>query len=177
MKASQILELLASGALSRHADLYDNVEAQSARYAAAVKRFCELYGDDRDIELFSVPGRSELSGNHTDHNHGAVLAGAINRDIIAVAAKTDDGMIRLQSEGYPEDAVALADVSDPSATANFSSAALIAGVCDGLIRRGEKLVKPRDLRSAEFFAHSDSRIVLQKLCVSCFGYLYRTVYS
>ena len=139
MKANQILELLSSGALSRHADLYRDLSAQSARYAAAVRRFTELYGDDLELELFSVPGRSEISGNHTDHNRGAVLAGAIDRDIIAVAAKTEDGIVRLQSEGYPEDKVSLSEASDPSAYANYSSAALIAGVADGLSRRGEKL--------------------------------------
>ena len=85
MKAKQILELLSSGALSRHADLYRDLEAQTRRYADAVTRFTELYGEEHEIELFSVPGRSELSGNHTDHNRGAVLAGAIDRDIIAVA--------------------------------------------------------------------------------------------
>ena len=139
MKANQILELLRGGALSRHADLYRDVRAQTARYVAAVERFTELYGDGYDIELFSVPGRSEISGNHTDHNHGAVLAGAIDRDIIAVAAKTGDGVLRLHSEGYPEDAVPLASVSEPSAFADYSSAALIAGVANGLTRRGETL--------------------------------------
>ena len=99
----------------------------------------ELYGEDLEIELFSVPGRSEISGNHTDHNHGAVLAGAIDRDIIAVAAKTDDGVIRLKSEGYPEDTVVLAESGDPAAYADYSSAALIAGVANGLVRRGETL--------------------------------------
>ncbi len=139
MKAKQLLELLSNGALSRHADLYRDVAAQSARYAEAVRRFTELYGDDLDIELFSVPGRSEISGNHTDHNRGAVLAGAIDRDIIAVAARTEDGVVRLHSEGYPEDAVSLSEVSDPNAFPNYSSAALIAGVADGLARRGETL--------------------------------------
>lgn len=139
MKAKQILELLSSGALSRHADLYRDVAAQSRRYAAAVSRFTELYGEDLDIELFSVPGRSEISGNHTDHNHGAVLAGAIDRDIIAVAAKTDDGIIRLKSEGYPEDTVVLAESSNPDAYANYSSAALIAGVANGIAQRAETL--------------------------------------
>ena len=139
MKAKQILELLSSGALSRHADLYRDLEAQTRRYADAVTRFTELYGQEHEIELFSVPGRSELSGNHTDHNRGAVLAGAIDRDIIAVAAKTDDGIIRLKSEGYPEDTVVLSESGDPDAYANYSSAALIAGVANGLARRGETL--------------------------------------
>ena len=139
MKAKQILDLLRSGTLSRHSDLYRDISAQSERYASAVERFTELYGEDLDVELFSVPGRSEISGNHTDHNHGAVLAGAIDRDIIAVAAKTSDGIIRLKSEGYPEDVVTLSATADPSAYANYSSASLIAGVCDGLSRRGETL--------------------------------------
>ncbi len=95
------------------------------RIADAAAKFVSLYGD-RPVRIFSVSGRTELGGNHTDHQHGRVLAGGISLDMIAVAAPDDEPVIRVQSEGYPEDAVALDDLAaDPSAYG--SSAALIRG--------------------------------------------------
>ena len=67
----------------------DALPYQRARYADAVGQFATVYGKDRDAFLFSVAGRSELSGNHTDHNHGCVIAASIDLDIIAVASPTD----------------------------------------------------------------------------------------
>lgn len=135
MTATELKTKLAGGALSAYANLYPDTPAQTARYLAAIDRFTELYGE-RDIALFSVPGRSEISGNHTDHNCGCVLAGAIDRDIIAVAAKTDDGEIRLTSEGYPEDRITVSSTQDPEGFADFTSGALIAGMCEGFRRAG-----------------------------------------
>ena len=100
MKTTQLLEYVKNGQLNaRLADIYgeENVAAQKERYLDAISEFCEIYGEI-EAELFSVPGRSEISGNHTDHNHGEVLAGSINLDIIAVAAKTDDGVIKIKSK-------------------------------------------------------------------------------
>ena len=135
MNNSQLIARLKDGALASHADLYRDIPGETARYIAAIERFTELYGEFDDVCLFSVPGRSEISGNHTDHNHGCVLAGAIDRDVIAVAAKTDDGTIRVQSEGYPEDRVALSDTTDPASQPDYTSGALIAGMVDGFRRR------------------------------------------
>ncbi|MBQ4324949.1 MAG: galactokinase [Clostridia bacterium] len=136
MNANQLKEKIRAGALGAYAHLYADPAAQAKRYLAAIDAFCALYGTDREIRLFSVPGRSELSGNHTDHNHGRVLAGAIDRDIIAVAAKTDDGLVRIKSEGYPEDVVALADIADPARFTPFTSQALLAGICNAFARDG-----------------------------------------
>ena len=136
MNAQELIKKLENGALEKHADLYRDVKAETERYIGAIKRFTELFGERDDVRLFSVPGRSEISGNHTDHNHGCVLAGAIDRDIIAVAAKTDDGTIRLQSEGYPEDRILLSETSDPASQPDFTSGALIAGMVDGFRKRG-----------------------------------------
>ena len=99
MKANELKELLRAGALDKYSNLYSNLERQTQRFIDAIDAFVAEYGDDRDICIFSVPGRSEISGNHTDHNRGCVLAGAIDRDIIAVAAKNNDGVIRLHSQG------------------------------------------------------------------------------
>lgn len=136
MKANELKSLLANGALNAYTALYADPIAQAKRMTDAIDSFTALYGEDRDISLFSVPGRSEISGNHTDHNHGCVLAGAIDRDIIAVAAKNEDGKIRFHSEGYPEDIVDLSDIDDPSRFRNYTSAALIAGLAKGFENRG-----------------------------------------
>ena len=136
MTANELKAHIAEGALDAYAHLYPDLAAQAKRYTDAIDAFCALYGGDRDIRLFSVPGRSEISGNHTDHNHGRVLAGAIDRDIIAVAAKNADGVVRIKSEGYPEDTVRIAETGDPAAFKAFSSCALLAGTCRGFADRG-----------------------------------------
>ncbi len=136
MNAKELIRKLEGGALRLHQDLYRDIPAETARYIGAIERFTELFGERENVVLFSVPGRSEISGNHTDHNHGCVLAGAIDRDIIAVAAKTDDQEIRLISEGYPEDRIQLSETVDPASQPDFTSGALIAGMVDGFRKKG-----------------------------------------
>ena len=112
------------------------LEAQKARYCAAVETFEGLYGADREAALYSVAGRSELSGNHTDHNHGRVIAASIDLDIIAVASPNPDGVIRIKSEGFPEDTVDLNQFTAPDPARYGRSDALIAGMADGFRRDG-----------------------------------------
>ncbi len=138
MKASELILKIEGGALAAYAHIYGDLADQKARYVGAIREFIALYGD-REAFLFSVPGRTEVEGNHTDHNHGCVLAAAIDRDIIAVASPTDDGVIRVKSEGYPEDTVSLADCGDPKNFADFSSASLIAGTVGGFLNGGHKV--------------------------------------
>ncbi len=89
--------------------LYGDAEFAKSRYSAAVDKFCELYGEN-EVRLFSAPGRTEVGGNHTDHQHGCVLAGSVNLDVIAVVAPTSDGTVRVKSEGYDEDVFNVADL-------------------------------------------------------------------
>ena len=112
-----------------------DMDAVRARYGAAIEEFEKLYGKAERLSVFSVAGRSEICGNHTDHNHGKVLAASIDLDSIAVAAKTDDGTIRIKSAGFPEDAVDTASLSPVEAERGKSSA-LIRGVCDGFAKNG-----------------------------------------
>ena len=135
MKPNELIQLLNNGALSKYSRMYANVKAQSERYIKAINEFCEIYGSNRDIVLFSVPGRSEISGNHTDHNHGCVLAGAIDRDIIAVAAKSEQPVVRVRSEGYSEDRIELELAPDSANFKKHNSRALVAGMCGGFIKR------------------------------------------
>ncbi len=99
---------------------------QRERYGKAVEGFVETFGDDdMELLLFSAPGRTEIGGNHTDHNHGRVLAGSVNLDIIAVVRPTKNA-IRIKSEGYPMDTVSINELTPRDEEKN-RSASLIRG--------------------------------------------------
>ncbi len=114
----------------------EQLEAQKARYLGAIDRFCSLYGPQNDAVILSVSGRSELSGNHTDHNHGKVIAASVNLDIVAVAAPAADRTVRLKSEGFPEDIVSLEEYTAPLKEKFGTSASIIAGMADGFSTKG-----------------------------------------
>ena len=81
----------------------DTVNAQIDRYQKLIGKYRELFPDAGNrIQLFSTPGRTEVGGNHTDHNAGHVLAAAVSFDTIAAAEKTGDNRITIYSEGYPD---------------------------------------------------------------------------
>jgi len=111
----------------------DKIKTQRARYLTCIDEFEEIYGQGRDLRVFSVSGRSEISGNHTDHNYGKVLAASIDLDIIAIVAKNEDGTVHVKSSGYNMDTI---DLDDLSPTSYRKSALMVAGVCDGLKNRG-----------------------------------------
>ena len=136
MTPFQLKEKLLAGELSKYTSLYSDIEYQTKRMIDAIERFEEKYGSDRDIYLLSVPGRSEILGNHTDHNHGKVMAGAINRDIISVVSKNDKGQIRFFSEGYHESVIGISASHDPKNFRQFTSAALVAGMVRGFTDGG-----------------------------------------
>ncbi len=140
MKTTELLEYVLSGELDeRLADIYgaEATDSQRQRYVGAICEFRDIYGE-REVELFSVPGRSEISGNHTDHNHGRVLAGSINLDIIAVASKTDDSVVRIKSKGFDEDCVDISTYTEPNENDYFKSNALIAGMAKAFSQIGLK---------------------------------------
>ena len=136
MKANELKRIIKDGALDAYKHLYADTATTAERFIKAIDEFTAAFGEEREIYILSAPGRSEILGNHTDHNRGCVLAGAIDRDIIAVAAKNDDGVIRLRSEGYGLDTVEIAKTDDPKNFKDFSSSALIAGLVRGFINDG-----------------------------------------
>ena len=87
-----------------------DIESQESRYMSAVEKFTALYPNRNDIHVYSAPGRTEIGGNHTDHQHGCVIAGAVDLDVIGVVAFHDENIIRIKSEGYDEFAVSLDDL-------------------------------------------------------------------
>ena len=139
MLCSEILTYIEKGgADNRFAALYgaDAVMKQRSRYSAAAAEFLKLYGDG-ECRVLSVSGRSEISGNHTDHNKGCVLAASVDVDIIAVVKKTDDNTVRVKSEGFPLDLCPL-DAPDEARKKKYSSGSIIYGVVDGFEKRGYK---------------------------------------
>ncbi len=117
----------------------ENLAARKTRCLDAVEEFRRLYGEMDNVGIFSVCGRSELSGNHTDHNHGCVIAASIDLDILAIAAPTDGNMIRVKSEGFPEDVVDFSSYTSPDKAKFGSSGSIIAGMCDGFRKNGHAI--------------------------------------
>ncbi len=87
---------------------------------------------------FSAPGRTEIGGNHTDHQHGSVLAAAVNLETAATVWLENTNRIRIQSEGYSEVVVDLSDLSVREEEKN-TTAALVRGVASAFVQRGAKL--------------------------------------
>jgi len=141
MNTTKLIEFISNGDFDATlAKLYGekNVAYQRERYVGAIKGYIEYYGEADQIRLFSVPGRTEVSGNHTDHNYGKVMAASIDLDIIAVVSANDSGYIKIKSEGFPEDSVELASIKvDPDKF--FTSYAVIGGMCDGFVKNGYKI--------------------------------------
>ncbi len=96
------------------------------------------FGRTDEVELFSAPGRTELGGNHTDHQHGNVLAASVNLDIVSCAAPNDSMVVRIQSEGYPLDEIDLTDLT-PHPEETNKTAALIRGVAAAAHKLGHEI--------------------------------------
>lgn len=116
----------------------DRIKYNRERYVDAIDRFMKLFPEEEDIEIYSAPGRSEVCGNHTDHQNGVVLATSINCDAIAIVSKTDDNAIRLVSGDFHMEVIDVADVSKRENEKNTTTA-LIRGVLSGLKENGYKL--------------------------------------
>ena len=110
------------------------VEFQKSRYIDLLRKFESIFGDV-EVSIYSAPGRSEVGGNHTDHQHGRVLAAAITLDMIAVVAKRDDNVIHVYSDGYEIKPVTITDLNPDEVEAGTSEA-LIRGVCAGFKNAG-----------------------------------------
>lgn len=112
-----------------------NLTEQIQRYETLVKRFTTLFGTQKKIALFSAPGRTEIAGNHTDHNNGLVIAAAINLDTIGAAAPTDDKQILLISEGFDPVRIDINEL-EPKEEEKGTTAALARGIVNGFVKRG-----------------------------------------
>ena len=122
-------------------DIYCTDEAaalQSDRYANAVSAFKKAFEDKEPEAVFSAPGRTEVGGNHTDHQHGEVLAASINKDAIAMTAIRDDNKVNILAEGFGMTNIEISDL-ELREDEKGSTPALIRGVLKGLKDNGYKL--------------------------------------
>ena len=138
-KINEIKPLLNSAEMQdRFTDIYlDSGKSalQPERYAKALDAFRETFGE-KEVEIYSAPGRTEVGGNHTDHQRGEVLAASINDDAIAVASPRNDGEVHVLSEGYPMITLALTEDFSPVPEEEGTTAGLIRGVLAGMKERG-----------------------------------------
>ena len=133
-------------------DIYlekEQMEYQKLRFEKAVGGYKELFGDS-EVEVYSAPGRSEIGGNHTDHQQGMVLAASVNLDAIAVVGYNDSGIVHVVSEGYDPIIFPTADL-EKKAEEEGTTAALIRGVLKGF--------KQRNYRIEGFYAYITSDVL------------------
>ena len=112
--------------------------SEAARYAAVLDGLEKTFGSHAEAGLYSAPGRTEIGGNHTDHQHGRVLAGSVNIDMIAAAAPNDKNQLRVQGEGYDLCVIDLNDLEARKEEEN-TTASLLRGECAAFTQRGAKL--------------------------------------
>lgn len=130
MKINEIISLIKDGAYdAKLIDIYvdeNKIAYQRERYQKALEAFKTCYGDS-DVSIYSAPGRSEIGGNHTDHQHGEVLAASVNSDAIAVVEKIDEPWVYVISHGFEQIKVSLGNLEKIDEEEE-STAALIRGV-------------------------------------------------
>lgn len=135
MRVDRMVKKIKEGGLDEQLDvLYREHCVSAERYTRLCQKFQKYYGDG-EVRLFSAPGRTELGGNHTDHEHGRVLAASVSTDIIACVELTGDNRVCVKSENYNENIVELSDLS-PRKDENGTSNAIIRGICAEMKKRG-----------------------------------------
>jgi len=136
MRTNELISKIKNNELDEKlADIYVDealIVSQKERYIKAVEKFVSLYGDS-DVEVYSTPGRSEVCGNHTDHQHGEVLAAAINLDIIAVVSK-NDSVVKILSDDYDIQAIDITDLEKKDLEVETSE-----GLIRGVLARYKEL--------------------------------------
>jgi galactokinase len=110
-------------------------EIQKKRYDRLNEKFKQTFGDT-EVSFISVPGRTEIAGNHTDHNHGRVLAASIDLDSVAAVSKNNDNKVVLFSEGFPEPFSVSLDDLKPHADEAGKTSALIRGIAAQIKKEG-----------------------------------------
>lgn len=142
MKNSQTLKEELAGGSYRNllSDIYvdeSKIDYQTNRYINAIDAFETAFGGG-EVEIFSAPGRSEIGGNHTDHQHGEVLAASINNDAIGIVRPITENKAEVISDGYDLITISLDDL-ELKESEKESTTALIKGVLAGLKNRNYKI--------------------------------------
>ena len=135
---AELIKLVENGEFSSvFSSLYGEEKAESSkdRYLRLLVKFSERFSEERECAFFSAPGRSEIIGNHTDHQHGCAIAQAVDLDTVAVASKNDENVIRIHSLGYSPDEVDITD-TEPKSSEFGTSKGIIRGVAAAFKRMG-----------------------------------------
>ena len=154
MQTEAMIKMIENGELDdRLLDIYvdaTKLAYQKGRYVSALTHFETYYGAS-DVTIFSAPGRSEVGGNHTDHQHGEVLAASINLDTIAVVRATEDNLIKVISDDYDEVVISLDDL-EAKEEEKETTIALIKGVLAGFVEGGHNI--------GGFYAYATSDVLI-----------------
>lgn len=113
-------------------------EKYTNRYTKLLDGYCSCFGVPENVSLFSAPGRTEIGGNHTDHQHGCVLAASVNLDVIAVVSLNGTDTVNVKSEGYDMDSISLNELDVDEKEFNRASA-LIRGVISKFTQMGYEI--------------------------------------
>ena len=116
----------------------ETIQKQINRYKSLLEQFADEFPDNHQLYLFNTPGRTEVGGNHTDHNGGRVLAAAIDLDLVAVVSPASDNLIIIHSDGYPAISVKI-DELIPLEGEKLTSQALVRGVTARMNQLGFKI--------------------------------------
>jgi galactokinase len=139
MKVNEMIAAIESGQFDENLKAVYVTDAfvaeQKPRYVQTLREFGELFGADREVSIMSAPGRTEVCGNHTDHNNGKVLAASINLDAIAVVSENNEDIVRVKSKGHRMNVVDLGDL-EPDESRYGDSTSLVAGVAAGIRNLG-----------------------------------------
>lgn len=142
MYASMIRNLKTPQVMERLNHLYGSRDGmlveQTTRYIGILKRHEELFHAEGEVLLVSAPGRTEIGGNHTDHNKGRVLAAAVNLDTLSAVSRRGDSTVNLYSDGYPPLTIDLSDLSVREEEKG-TTAALIRGVAAKMAELGYRI--------------------------------------
>ena len=139
-RTNEIVDLISGGYVNTslkklYGDDEKTISSQKKRYIDAVSTFDRLYPEQKGATVFSTPGRTEICGNHTDHNLGLVIAAAVDLDVIGAACISGDDKIVIKSEGHEIDVINTTSLTVQKEE-RFTSAALIRGICEGFRRLG-----------------------------------------
>ncbi len=119
--------------------IYEDTDSAKKKYGIMYKAFSEKFGEPEKFYIFSAPGRTEIGGNHTDHNHGCVLAASVNLDSAAIVVPTDSDMVNIYSAGYQRPFKVNISNIDPCENEKETTVALVRGIAAKFIELGYKV--------------------------------------
>lgn len=138
---TNVIEMIKTGVLDEKLlDIYADstkLKYQKERYISAVKKYEEIFGVE-EISIYSAPGRSEIGGNHTDHQKGEVLVASVNVDAIAIVSKTEDSQVKIVS-GDSDMITISTDDLEAKKEEEGTTISLIKGVIAKILQNGYKI--------------------------------------